>query len=177
MPALRIDWLPGAIALLTAYCAGGGYLPFLLARSSIRIHRRPRAVRLVGIDAAAMFTAGFVVWPLASLCLLWGIGATLLGGGALLMAWLGFRLTIEVAGGQTVVVRRVAWLVRWSRSVYPATAVAFTDGWGDFADPEALRLELPGRAPLELAWSDAHSGSRCEDLAAAFNAHVHDLRG
>jgi hypothetical protein len=175
MPGSLWTAVVGAVLLLTAYSAGGGLLPYLLARSTIRIHRRRGAVRLTAIDAAAMFAGGFVLWPLVPLFLMWGIPAAVVGGGLVLMAWLGFRLNIQVTRERTWVVRKLVWIIPWSRRSYPAPVRAFTDGWGDFADPEALNLELPGRRPLELAWGDAHSGRHCDDLAAAFNAAVAEL--
>lgn len=167
----------GAVLLLSAYSAGGGLVPPLLARSTIRVHRRPGAVRLTAIDAVAMLASGFVLWPLAPLFLMWGIPAAAAGGGVVLAAWLGFRLSVQVTREGTRVVRKLAWIIPWSWRSHPAPARAFTDGWGDFADPEALNLEIPGRhRPLELAWGDAHSGTQCDDLAAAFNAAVAELR-
>jgi hypothetical protein len=124
-----------------------------------------------------MLASGFVLWPLAPLFLMWGIPAAAAGGGVVLAAWLGFRLSVQVTREGTRVVRKLAWIIPWSWRSHPAPARAFTDGWGDFADPEALNLEIPGRhRPLELAWGDAHSGTQCDDLAAAFNAAVAELR-
>jgi hypothetical protein len=167
-----------AVQLLCAYGSGGGALPYMLARGTIRIRARPGAVRLTAIDATAMLAGGFVMWPLAPVFLLWGIPAAIAGGAAVLSAWLGFRLRVQVTPDGTEVVRKLAWIIPWSRRRWPAPACAFTDGWGDFADPEALNLEIRGRRrPLELAWSDAGSGTHCDDIATAFNGAVARLRG
>lgn len=182
MPELRSEYVSTAVnaamLLLCAYSSGAGLLPHVLARGTIRIHQRPGAVRLTAIDAVAMLAGGFVLWPLAPVFLLWGVPAAIAGGAGALAAWLGFRLRVQVTPGRTEVVRKLAWIIPWSRRSYPAPACAFTDGWGDFADPEALNLEIPGRRrPLEVAWSDAGSGRHCDDIAAAFNAAVARLHG
>jgi hypothetical protein len=60
----------------------------------------------------------------------------------------------------------------WSWRSYPDAPLAFTDGWGDFADPLALYLDVgkEGRR-LELGWGGKGTPS-CDDLATAFNDAV-----
>lgn len=168
--AAAISW---TVLVLGGYASGGGLLPFLLARRSIRIRKAGRAVELASIDAMPMAMSGFVLWAIGPLLLVLGTKTALIGGAVSVVAWFGFRLTVHVSPTRTRVVRKAAFFLPWSWRVYRDPPHAFTDGWGDFADPEAVNLELgEGKRKIELAWGDKHSGTRCEDLAAEFNVAV-----
>lgn len=148
----------------------GGMLPFLIALRTINIKKTRLAVKLSCIDATAMFWSGFFIWGAAPLLFLWGIKYALIGCAILLFIWFGFRLSISVSSKRTRVVRKVAFFIPWSWTTFHGQPHAFTDGWGDFEDPEAINVELgDGKRMIELAWGDKYSGSRCDDLAAEFN--------
>lgn len=177
MPEFRPGAIGAAISwtvlVLGGYASGGGMMPFLLALRSIRIRKSGPAVRLAGVDAVAMFCSGFVLWAVPPLLLVFGTKAALIGGAASVVTWFGFRLTVHVSPTRTRVVRRIAFFIPWSWRVYRDPPHAFTDGWGDFADPEAVNIEFgEGKRKIELAWGDKYSGTRCDDLAAEFNNAV-----
>ncbi len=168
-----IGW---AVAAAGAYSAGGYLVPFLFALSTLRIKKNGAGVDLVGADAKAMLSSGFLLWTVPPLLLMWGTTPMLVAGAASLVTWFGFRLTVEVTVTRTEVVRKLAYVIPWSRRTHREPPRAFTDGWGDFADPEALNLGFrDGESKLVLAWGDKYSGTRCEDAAADFNAAVADL--
>lgn len=168
---LVLDLAGAELLVLMAYVQGAYMLPFLLARSTIRIQRRRSAVRLKGLDPAAMIVSGLVLWPIPVMLLARGAAMVMLGVAVTLALWLGCRLTVQITVTQTRVVRRLFYVIPWARRTYLGQGHAFTDGWGDWADPEALHVELGGRS-LELAWGDRGSGTRCSDLAEALNAEV-----
>ena len=147
---------------------------FVLARSSIRITRIGGIVRVVGLDPGPMAATGLVLFPSPVAAYeLAGGHAALVTGLVALTCWLGFRVTVIATATDACTSRRLLFVIPWSQRHHRGVAHAITDGWGDFADPEALKLQFAGGGPdLELAWTTRGSGSRCDELAAAFNAEV-----
>lgn len=164
--------------VLPAAAQGAVYLAFLVALSGVRISKARHVVRLATFDAAAMAVASFVLWPSPVVAyVLWGTAPALVTGALALTSWLGFRVTISATATNACVSRRILFVVPWSQRCHRGAAHAFTDGWGDFADPEALEIGFAGGGPaFELGWGGRDSGTRCEDLATVFNAEVSALR-
>jgi hypothetical protein len=160
-----------AVTLLTIYASGGAMITFIAALRTVRIERSARAVVLRAWDAQAMMLSGFVLWAVPPLLLLLGYGPAGAGAVASFGLWFGFRTSVEVTAEGTLRVRKFACIVPWRRELIAAKPRAFTDGWGDFADPESLNLEIGG-VTIELAWGDATSGSLSDELAAEFIAAV-----
>lgn len=157
------------------YVSGIATIPFLLARSCIRVRATHNRVRLRALDASAMFYSGFVLSGPGVAVLVAVTGSVALAILLTLFLWLGFRLNLVVTNNGVTVTRRFLYLIPWwfRRRANAAQPTAFVDGWGDFADPEALHVVLWEDGPsLELAWGDANSGDKCEDLAREFNAAV-----
>lgn len=177
MPEIRpggvVTALSWAILVLLGYANGGGIMPFLLALRSIRIKKAGRTVGLTAMDAMPMAMTGFGLWAVPPLLLLWSTGYAVIGGVAAVVVWFGFRLSIQVAPEGTRVIRTFAFVIPWTWRSYREVPHAFTDGWGDFADPESINIEVgEGKRKIEVAWGDKWSSTRCDDLAAKFNDAV-----
>lgn len=158
---------------LLLYLQGGAILAFVYALGTVRVRRRPAAVRITGADPWPMTCAGFGLWLVPVAFSVVGLGSPWLGVAAAVGLWFGFRVEVRVTAAGTRVVRRFAFVVPWCWRRHPGRPHAFVDGWGDFMDPEALHIGFPAaRRTLELGWSHKGSGHRAEDLAGAINAAV-----
>lgn len=160
---------------LMLYAAGGGYIPFLAALSSLRVSTVAGAVRLNLLDAGAMSATGMVVWALPGLAMLLGWLHALVTAALLALLWSSFRLQITAFADHTVVERRVLWRLRYLQVTRKARARLVVDGWGDMADPEALVLHVGEGLEYELGWSGAKDGDKAQQVADQFNAHLDAL--
>ena len=161
------------VALLSLYCAVGGFIPFVVALRSIRLEVRTEGVTLRALDARAMLGAGWFVWGAPPLLLPWGNLAMVVAVGVLALFWFSLRLEVAVTPAKTTLVRRCLFVLPWSETTVPGTSQAHVDGWGDVVDPEALHLALGQVGTrIELAWGDASSGDLCDEIATAFNLAV-----
>jgi hypothetical protein len=161
---------------LCLYALYEGY-PLVGSLASMRVSVSPVAVLLEARDANAMSRAGWVASLLPGVSVIFGPWAVLAGvcGAALLFC--GWRLTITVTADEVHVVRYVAARLPWRRERFRARPELVVDGWGDWADPEALRLSLDsGAFDLELGWSNSRTGDLAQRLAAEFNRGVSALQ-
>jgi hypothetical protein len=164
-----VTWL---FAVLLAYASGGVIVPFLVATSRLRIRVTGCSVRLTGVDPVPMAGLGFALGVIPALLSAWSTSAAMGGSAAALVVWFGCRLRVHVTPVRTTVVRTVMYFLPWSWRSYRDPPRAFTDGWGDFADPLALYVEVgdEGRK-LELGWGGKGTPDP-DHLAAEFNEAV-----
>jgi hypothetical protein len=101
----------------------------------------------------------------------WGTKAAVVGTAVALLSTCGCRLTVRVTSAATRVVRKVMFFVPWSWRTYALPPNAYAAGWGDFADPAALYLDVGGTRPIELGWGGKETPS-CDDLADRINAAI-----
>lgn len=171
-----VTWL---LTVLTAYGSGGVFVPFLFATGRLRLRSDGSSVCLKGLDPVPMLWLGPVLGVIPALFSSLGTFGMLGGGALALVTWFGCRVRVRVTDGRTRVVRTVAYLLPWSWRTYRSVPNAYADGWGDFADPSALYLELDGGArTIELGWGGRGTPS-CDDLAANITraiAALHDSR-
>lgn len=168
--------LPWILGYLGLYANGAAILPFLLASSSLRLRAEAERISLAGFDPGPMLAMGFALWVPPAVLQPWGSWAVALAAVAAPVFWLGCRLRVEVTREGTLVVRKLAYVLPWSWRRYPQPPSAFTDGWGDFADPLSLYLQLgDGTRQLELGWQGQRSPS-VDDLAATLNEAFARLR-
>lgn len=163
----------GCATSLSIYCAGPGMLPFLLGLQSVklteRLHERRATLRVDAIDAVAMHVSGYPLFGAVPFLL--GVGTPFAVGGALvsLLFWSSLRVVFETDGAQTLVSRRFLWIIPWRHRRHQEGIEAWTDGWGDFADPEALHVRA-GEDSVELGWTHQGSGHRADQLVTQINA-------
>ena len=164
-----VTWL---FAVLPAYASGGVILPFLFATSCLRIRVTGCSVRLTGVDPVPMAGLGFALGVIPALLSAWSTRAAMGGCAVALVVWFGCRIRVHVTLVRTTVVRTVMYLLPWSWRSYRHPPRAFTDGWGDFADPRALYVEVghEGRK-LELGWGGTGTPDP-DNLATHFNEAV-----
>jgi hypothetical protein len=161
---------------LGIYTQVAGLVSFAYALRTVRIRTGNQTIWLNCADARAMFRVGFLSWSLPALLIPWGLWPVAAAVAASLALWPGFRLTVRVTATGSVVLRRFLYVVPWKRQLYARAPRAFTDGWGDEMDPEAINIDFgDAESRIELAWGDSSSGTRCDDLAAAFNRAVDGL--
>ncbi|MFO0640999.1 MAG: hypothetical protein U0183_17390 [Polyangiaceae bacterium] len=170
------EHVPRAVAwsltYLLAYTSGGAIVPFLVATRSLRIHASATRVRLRGADPAPMAALGFVVWTIPAILSVWGTSLALLGVFVSLVVWFGCRLHVHVTPTRTRVIRTVLFFVPWSWRSYRESPSAYSDGWGDFADPRSLYIDLGnGAGTIELGWQGTSSPS-CDHLATDLNEAI-----
>lgn len=151
-------------------------LPYLTGMSFVHARRAKRGMSLTALDPGAMAMAWF---PLSALAvwgfMAWGFVAGCLTAAAAGLLWFSCRINVAIVPGGTTLWRTVLWFIPW-RVMRSTTAPALdVDGWGDWADPEALSLHLD-QASIELAWSGAGSGERATRLAEAINAKIRAAR-
>ena len=153
---------------LGLYAQAGGYIPFLLGLSSLRMVDAPDAgLDLRAVDAETMCRTGWLLWALPGLAAPLGWAALLVWSVALAVLWGSFRLRLRAVATETTLRRYLLWIVPWRTRRAPGTPSFYVDGWGDFADPEALHVALPGGlGNVEPAWSSAQSGRLAEQLVA-----------
>jgi hypothetical protein len=162
-------------ALLT-YTRVAALVSFAYVLRTVRIRTGNQTIWLTCADARTMFWTGFLSWTLPALLIPWGLWPVAAAVAASLASWLGFRLTVRVTATGSVVLWRFLYVVAWRRCLYDRAPRAFTDGWSDEMDPEALNIDFgAAESKIELAWGDSSSGTRCDDLAVAFNSAVHGL--
>ncbi len=163
------------VTMLLPYASGGPIFTYLFATGTLRVRATGCGVRITGADPAPMCALGIILAVPVAVLTAWGAKAALLGGAAALVTWFGCRLRVDVTSERTVVVRTFAFVVPWSWRSYGEAPHAFTDGWGDFADPLALHLDLgKGERDIELGWGGQGTPS-CDDLAARINEGIAGL--
>lgn len=163
----------GSMVSLGLYCQVGGYLLFVAALSSVRITGENARVEMRALDADAMFRAGWVAWALPGLAAPFGLAAVI--GWSVLVAavWSSFRLRLQVVDHETTLRRCVLWILPWRVRRLRGSPHFYVAGWGDFMDPEALHLALPGESsPLQIGWSSSTSGRLAERLAEDLTARL-----
>lgn len=167
-----------AVSMLVGYGQLGFYIPFLYGLDAVRISADERTVRLRGLDSLVSSGAGALLCVASSLVLALGFVEGVIAFLIAAVAWFGFRVAIVVDAEDTRVVRTFLFVIPWRVQRCRGRAEAFTDGWGDFMDPLALRVRFGRPATqIELAWqgrSPATSGA--DRLARDFNAAVSRLR-
>lgn len=185
-----MDGLPSWLALIlfALLLSGGALMPgftlaMLYALRSIRLDVGPAYVRLRGVDGTVM-GVGLVVASIAvaltlmfASCFRWHVCSSLLAVSALLFAPLGCRFNLKVTHTHARMVRRILWIIPWRIEESCRLPAVYTDGWGDWADPEALVVDMRrDRAPVEVAWGGARSGNLADEIADGFTHAVCSLR-
>ena len=145
-----------------------------------RIVRRSITIALAVALSLAMEIAGFHATPVAdrpeiayatlhAIVPLAFLRGPLWGGPAIVagaLFWTSLRVRIEGDGAHSRLCRYVLWGIPWRWHEAAEPIAAWTDGWGDFMDPEALHARV-GEVELELGWSHRGSGRRADEIVAA----------
>lgn len=171
-----LDLGGAAFAGFALYLGGGGYIPFAVALSAVRIRERNGAIELATFDADAMGRSGFVLWALPGFALPWGWTALISFAFLLVVFWFSFRMRVVTTADKVVIERKLLWAIPYRRRTVPGPPSLIVDGWGDMVDPEGLTLVFPDDLRCELGWSLGANVERAERLAKEFNAKVAALR-
>jgi hypothetical protein len=140
---------------------------------SVKVTTAQEQVRVVAFDpeAAACLIGTTIVLLLARYLI--AIPLVVVIGFAVLAFWA--RIEVRVGPEQTLIDRRCA-AVRWRHVNMASNAVEMVvDGWGDFIDPETLKLQwISGKTKqeLDLGWTTRDAKDLGERHAAMFNAGV-----
>lgn len=158
---------------LSVYCAGVGVVPFLLGLRSVCVSERRAGrralLRVRSLDAVAMHVTGYALFATVPLLMVFGKPVALASALGSLIFWSSLRVVFETDGAQTLLSRRFLWIIPWRHRRHQEGIEAWTDGWGDFADPEALHVRA-GEESVELGWSHQGSDHRADELVTQINA-------
>lgn len=164
---LILGLVGAAIMGLTVYTGGAGLIPFFVGVRSVRVSEGATQLRVTASDAEASHVCGYVAFAIVPGLLVLGFVSFAIGVLASLLLWASLRVVVTCDGRETLITRRVLWVVPWRSRRSVGRPDAFVDGWGDFADPAALYLASPCDGDrLELGWSHKGNEGRAEALAA-----------
>lgn len=165
----------GVLSFLLPFAELFAVTVFTLALQTVRVRARSHEVRVHALDPVAALGVGLA--SAIAVVALWACGACSLWWlCALPLLIYGCQVRIQVNASGAHITRRALYVISWSSQALSLKDISFAcDGWGDFIDPEELRVVIDPHEAVVLGWSTKGSGDRAEVLAATFNAGVAEV--